>query len=339
LRFILHGALRRCPNEHLGPHLIVFSPARISALVHAFVVMVALAVAPALASPAKHPPDKKASPFDRPMEFVIVRSNAGYCEPNCPEWIYGEGQIVAATPAAFSRVLKQAGARRLPLVLMSPGGNVDAAIEIGRLVRERKMDVQVGFTRLDGCAAGAACTDDAKPGREARGMVVVAGAFCWSACPLILAGGERRLSPQWASTGVHQVTTVYQREKVYYREKYRIVNGKKKVISRKIISRKKAGTKSTTKLPKATRTLLTSYFQDMGIDRSLLTAMLSTAPDKIRRLEPAEMMAMRLITEESTHDMVGSPMQCSQDSRPVNCIFRDGRPDARVGGQPAPAPN
>lgn len=301
--------------------------------------MVLMTSALAAASPAKQPTEKKASPFDRPMEFVIVRSNAGYCEPSCPEWIYGEGQIVAATPAAFAKVLKQAGARRLPLVLMSPGGNVDAAIEIGRIVRERKMAVQVGFTRLDTCATGAACPDGETARREARGMIVVAGAFCWSACPLILAGGERRLSPQWASTGVHQVTTVYQREKVYYREKFRIVNGKKKVISRKIISRKKAGTKSTTKLPKATRTLLTAYFRDMGIDRALLTAMLSTAPDKIRRLDPAEMMAMRLITEESSHDLVGSPMQCSQDSRPVNCIFRDGRPDARVGGQPAPSRN
>src|SRR5689334_16149197 len=53
--------------------------------------------------------DKRVNPLEQPMMFSIVRSGAGYCEPNCPEWIYGEGQIVAGTPAAFKKILKQAG--------------------------------------------------------------------------------------------------------------------------------------------------------------------------------------------------------------------------------------
>ncbi|MBB1250397.1 hypothetical protein [Rhizobium sp. G21] len=45
--------------------------------------------------------------FDRPMTFAIVRSGAGYCEPVCPEWIYGEGRISPGTPAAFKKIVKK----------------------------------------------------------------------------------------------------------------------------------------------------------------------------------------------------------------------------------------
>ena len=275
--------------------------------------------------------DRPLNPFDAPMIFVIVRSNAGYCEPNCPEWIYGEGQIAAGTPAAFKKILKQMGDRHLPLILLSPGGNVEAAIEMGRLVRKSGIAVQIGYTRFYNCSPRAKdCVGDSPQKGEFRGMAMVNGAFCWSACPLILAGGERRLSSEWSYTGVHQVTTVYQREQVYYRERYRVVNGKKKIISRKILSRKKAGTQSTTKLPKATRRMLTGYFRDMGIEKSLLDAMLSTTPDKIRNLTPVEMLNMHLITELSSTDLLTNPMLCAHEEAPDNCIMRNPLPQTSV---------
>ncbi|TIV22294.1 MAG: hypothetical protein E5V90_34440, partial [Mesorhizobium sp.] len=40
------------------------------------------------------------------MRFVVVRSSATGCEPNCPEWISAEGTIEAGTPALFRRLLK-----------------------------------------------------------------------------------------------------------------------------------------------------------------------------------------------------------------------------------------
>ena len=39
------------------------------------------------------------------MRFVVVRSSAPDCEPNCPEWISAEGTIEASTPALFTRLL------------------------------------------------------------------------------------------------------------------------------------------------------------------------------------------------------------------------------------------
>lgn len=303
----------------------------------ALVLAVALAVPPALAGEKRTKADRPANPFDLPMFFTIVRSNAGYCEPYCPEWIYGEGQIEASTPATFRKILKKLGDRHLPLILMSPGGNVEAAIEMGRIVRKNKIAVQIGYTRFYNCSPrNDACVGDSPEKGEFRGMAMVNGAFCWSACPLILAGGERRFSSEWSYTGVHQVTTVYQREQILYRERYRIVDGKKKIISRKVLSRKKAGTQSTTRLPKATRKLLTGYFRDMGIENGLLDAMLSTTPDKIRNLTPVEMLGMHLITELTSTDMLTNPMLCAHDSAPENCIMRNPEPQTSVLPQQPP---
>jgi hypothetical protein len=153
---------------------------------------------------------------------------------------------------------------------------------------------------------------------------------------LVLAAGERRISSQWSHTGVHQITTVYSRERVYFKEKYRVVNGKKKVISRKVVSRKKAGTESSTKLPKKTRRALLAYFKEMGIESRILDAMLSTPPDQIRRLEPAEMLDLKLITEMSPSDVLANPGICAARAMPENCIMRNPEPmtDIKPQGEP-----
>lgn len=279
----------------------------------------------------------KVNPLEQPMMFSIVRSGAGYCEPNCPEWIYGEGQIVTGTPDAFKKVLKLAGDRKLPLLIVSPGGNVMAALEIGRIVRKLRMDVEVSATRFVVCSPR---QEDCKPpGPEKNqylGIAFSAGAFCWSACPLILAAGERRYSSQWAHTGVHQITTVYARERVYFKERYRIINGKKKVISRKVVKRKNAGTQSSTKLPKATRKALLGYLKEMGVGKKLLDAMLSTPPDKIRRLEPNEMLDLGLITELTSSDVLADPERCAERERPGHCVIRNPSPRTAITPQRRP---
>lgn len=301
------------------------------------VIALALAAMPASAAAAKEKREKTVNPLDLPMVFSIVRSAAGYCEPNCPEWIYGEGQIVAATPAAFKKILRKAGDRKLPLLIVSPGGNVTAALEMGRMIRKRGMSVEVSATRFFACnPRDKTCRPDGVAEGEYKGLAYSAGAFCWSACPLVLAAGERRISSQWSHTGVHQITTVYAKERVYFKERYRIVNGKKKVISRKVVSRKKAGTQSSTKLPKSTRKALLAYFKDMGIEKRILDAMLSTPPDRIRRLEPAEMLGLNLITEIASSDVLANPGICAGRSAPANCIMRNPEPLTTIQPQGAP---
>lgn len=280
---------------------------------------------------------EKVNPLEEPMVFSIVRSGAGYCEPNCPEWIYGEGQIVVGTPAAFRKVLKAAGDRKLPLLIVSPGGNVMAALEMGRLVRKLGIDVEVSATRFIACSPrDEGCHPSGPDNGQYLGIAFSAGAFCWSACPLVLAAGEHRYSSQWAHTGVHQITTVYARERVYFKERYRVINGKRKVISRKVVKRKKAGTESSTRLPKATRKALLVYFKEMGINKALLDAMLSTPPDKIRRLEPNEMLKLGLISELTSSDTLADPQRCAERQRPGHCVLRNPEPTTAILPQARP---
>jgi hypothetical protein len=102
------------------------------------------------------------------------------------------------------------------------------------------------------------------------------------------------------------------------------------VISRKIVKRKKAGTESSTRLPKATRKALLVYFKEMGIKKALLDAMLSTPPDKIRRLEPSEMLQLGLISELTSSDTLADPQRCAERRRPDHCVLRNPQPTTSI---------
>ncbi len=102
------------------------------------------------AATTKEKPAEKA-PISPAMAFAIVRSAIVGCEPNCPQWISAEGQIMPGSASQFRKILKQAGKLRLPVVITSPGGDVEAALAIGQMIRERKLDVLVGWTLFTGC--------------------------------------------------------------------------------------------------------------------------------------------------------------------------------------------
>src|ERR1700743_1798976 len=72
------------------------------------------------------------SPIDRPMEFVLVHGDAGYCGSNgvCADWIAAEGQITADPPRRLQKILKTVGKRKLPIIVRSPGGDVASAMEM-----------------------------------------------------------------------------------------------------------------------------------------------------------------------------------------------------------------
>jgi hypothetical protein len=255
-----------------------------------------------------------------PMAFSIVRSISPGCEPSCPEWIFAQGQIVANSPTGLKRILKVVGTRKLPILVQSPGGDIDAAMAMGRLIRERKLDVGVSGTRFEGCVP----TDpDCKLGPEARevyaGMAFSGGAFCVSACPLMLAGGVNRLASHWAYVGVHQVTTVYTQERVTYKTQYRIVNGKKKVVKKTVASRKQGAVRKTTKLSKNVRKKLLGYFAEMGIAASTLDAMLSTPPEDMRHLREDELLQFGLISRLGTADMLVAPVLCKEEASASSC--------------------
>jgi hypothetical protein len=186
------------------------------------------------------------APQPRLMQFAVVRTNEPACEPTCPEWISAEGAIGAKTPALLKAVLKSLGGRKLPIVLFSSGGNRDAAIELGRIIRRAKLDVVVGRTRFIGChPQDKDCKAYQRRGADFLGRAISRG-HCVAECALVLAGGVERLVPDQAIFHV-------------------------RLTDRKI---SKAGERK-----------LLAYLKEMGIGPSLVDA-LKTSPDRNLEMAP-----------------------------------------------------
>ncbi|MBZ9993478.1 hypothetical protein [Mesorhizobium sp. BH1-1-4] len=283
------------------------------------------------------------------MRFVVVRSNAPGCEPNCPEWISADGAIEAGTPSLLKRTLKALKGRRLPVVVNSPGGNVDAALALGRMIRKNKLDVAVGVTIFSDCQPEVRnCNDNRGKGADYFGIAHDDGAMCNSACPLMFSGGVRRVVGDFGYLGVHQITTTYRREKLLYRTTYRIVNGKKKVISTKVVSRKNAGSYKTYEMSRTVEKTLSAYLKEMGIGDGVLDVMKATPASDIRQIPLDDMLTMKLVTSRDTVDLLTTASLCVPDQPATNCREMAGpankatpsaaaRPATAVAGEPAKA--
>lgn len=261
-----------------------------------------------------------------PMRVVLVRSDAPDCTPNCPEWISAEGSIVRDTPAEFRQVLRRLGKRQVPILLHSPGGLTDQAMEIGRLLRARHADVAVAKTDFSSCLPkDETCRKD-RSFTGFRGSPNSNRAICASACAYLLAGGTRRLVPSWSYVGVHQ-TTIYQTRMLrQYRVLTRVVDGRRVVIDRRLISETPYSRTVRTPGPDdATYKGVTSYLAEMGISKTLMPLILSTPASEIRWLTEAELRSTMLMTEQLGADALLPRVVASQEQAP---------PPAAVAGPP-----
>jgi hypothetical protein len=261
--------------------------------------------------------------LDRPMEFLLVHGDSGYCRSDgtCADWISAEGQIFGDSPKKLQKLLKRLGDRKLPVLVRSPGGDVSAAMQMGLIIRKAGLSVAVGGTRADDCPyADPLC----KTGRQKDGSVAgesySSGAVCLSACPLILAGGVRRIASSWAAIGVHQITTTYREVRVQYRTEYEVLNGKRKILSKQEVGRKMVGRRDTTKLGSKQRAALIAYLDKMGVDPSLFDLMMSATPQSIRILSPVEALDLRMTTEMSTADLLVTSGPCPVGKTLESCI-------------------
>lgn len=267
----------------------------------------------AAAKPAK----KKQEPA---MRFLVVRSAPKACEPTCPEWISAEGTITGATPKLFKRVLASLGGRRLPVIITSPGGDVSAAMEIGELIRSNKLDVAVGRTELAQCGkSGAACTSEKERGSLHLGAVTTLGGYCASACPLILAGGVNRFAGPSAMIGVHQVTTTSRQMQIEYRITYRIVRGKKRIISKKEVGRRILRGETYYKMRPELEGRISTYLSGKGIGRQFLDIMRETSASDLRLLPQSDMQDMQLLTGSGSAELLVADGLCRQVPAAANC--------------------
>jgi hypothetical protein len=266
---------------------------------------------------------------DAPMRIVIVRSSAIGCEPNCPEWISAEGRIYASSAGLLKKVLKEMGSRALPVIVSSPGGDINAAIRMGRMIRAKDLDVAVGYTAFAPCGpADKSCKPAPEDKNVYRGTLSSIRAYCFSACPLVLAGGRHRLVGVFASAGVHRITSYYSKTLITYREWYRLVKGKKRVISRKEVGRKIVGSYASTGINPAVSGTIRTYLAEMGIGASLQKLMEATPADQIHVLTMSELDETKLVLSPTgsyltAAELYGNADLCKASVPERNCVKRE----------------
>jgi hypothetical protein len=91
----------------------------------------------------------------------------------------GVGLIKPGTAKAFERFLEKHGGEVKQITLHSPGGSVSDALEMARTIRKMKLTT-----------------------------LVPSNGYCASSCPLVFAGGEKRIAEKEAWIGVHRIFTL-----------------------------------------------------------------------------------------------------------------------------------
>jgi hypothetical protein len=135
-----------------------------------------------------------------PMVFYVVKGAADSCGRGCDRWIAAEGQVDSGAAPRFRKFLSRLKDRNLPMYFASPGGNLDQALAMGAMLRERPTVARVARTVVQECGFEAqdsdVCIKLKQSGRELHGDLWTRGAMCNSACPyLILGAPTREIAP------------------------------------------------------------------------------------------------------------------------------------------------
>jgi len=142
------------------------------------------------------------------IHFYIAKSDSGICGDGCSEWIAAEGAFDTGAGARFIAFLRKLPKQKLPIYFNSPGGNVDQALIIGRVMRDRGLTASVGRTILEGCDPLREKNDDSCRALKTSGKVLsadlrAARSMCNSACVYALVGAAERQVPAGSRLGVH----------------------------------------------------------------------------------------------------------------------------------------
>ena len=196
-----------------------------------------------------------------------------------PHWIALRGRIVPGSLAAVGAALERTRGGHPVVLVNSPGGLIEPALAIGRLIRARGLKVAVG--RIDGERP----TDDAQ---------------CASACVLLLAAGVTRSVGPDASVGLHRFVdwTTYSRTWDVYRIVRREMAGRTVVVGRELVSRRILSTREVkTEVPAAAYAAVRSYLVEMGVSPDIVRLMLATPAGELHWMTSAELGSTRIATD------------------------------------------
>jgi hypothetical protein len=177
-----------------------------SGLNSARVVMAILVIAVLLAPAARaqdglRPPvGGVITPADA-MIFYLARGREGACGQNCSEWIAAEGIVEWDTFKRLFAFAARLGERKLPVILNVWGeSDLKVAMSLGKIIRDRGLDVSAGKTVVAGCADATevACIALKRSGNSLDAAIDISAVECDTVCLLILAGGVHRTLPAGA---------------------------------------------------------------------------------------------------------------------------------------------
>jgi hypothetical protein len=138
-----------------------------------------------------------ASPQDA-MIFYAAHGGEEVCGANCTDWIAAEGTIEWDTFKRLFAFLDRFGQRKRPVVLnIANGGSLKTAMSLGKIIRDRGLDVSVGPTVVAKCvnAAEADCFLLKRSGQVLDARIDTSAVECDLACVVVLAGGMHRTLP------------------------------------------------------------------------------------------------------------------------------------------------
>jgi TPR repeat protein len=231
---------------------------------------------PVPAQPANPSPAVAKTPPMPDIVFYLARGETDACGRGCSQWIAAEGKIDPAAAQRLRRLLAKVGHRKPPVFFHSPGGSVVGSIELGRLIRDQKLEVSVAHTVPRGCdrdkPLDKSCEALKRSGQELESDFDFLSAMCNSACVYAFAGGVARFVPPWVKLAVHDVG----------------------VDSNKPSLRGAA-------LAESKRTIherIVEYLREMGIDKGLFTVASAVPYESARPLERDELARFGLDRRE-----------------------------------------
>ena len=112
-----------------------------------------------------------AAGFAPKLIIYLAKGPPNSCGVGCDHWIAVEGKVDQAAASRVSRFLRNVKDAQRPIYFHSPGGSVEPAYIIGRLLRGRKAVARVGRTIVTACAAGTQVDDACLKIKTAGGEV------------------------------------------------------------------------------------------------------------------------------------------------------------------------
>lgn len=223
--------------------------------------------------------------FNQPMNFVWA-SNKGNMSTS--DWVAAVGVITRETPARFAAFVEKTGVSGGQIVLHSPGGNLSAGLEIGRMMRKLGMTAHIGRTERT-------FHSDYRTSCDRWGDMVESG-VCASACAYAFLGGQVRFvdSPYYPTSG----------NRLGFHQFYGSQNRGGEMLSSEEVAEIEATTLS---VAQALTGQIVLYAMEMGVDARIVALAAKTPSDDLYYPTPKETESLSIVSGKGLSEWFMEP--------------------------------